>query len=165
MTRNIQRDIVAAPLSLLGLNNGNLYGTQGKKHIHALMDHGYIINTTGHHLRDLTESHKLEIGCSGKIFSNNLPALYGCISPFWISHTWKFMRDKNLSLEEGTVNLQPQRQKDSFIMGDFIAACIKGEPHSKINRCHIALHATCRSDISTVNGKAISLNAIKGKKN
>ena len=99
LPKNLQRDIVAALLSLLGLNNGTFYGTQGKNHIHALMDHGSSNNTTGHHFRDLIKSHKLETGCSGNLFSNNLPNLSFCIPPSWISHTWTFMRDNNLYLE------------------------------------------------------------------
>ena len=37
------------------------------------------------------------------------------------------MRDNNLSLEERTANLQPQKQNDSFIMEDFIADFIEGD--------------------------------------
>ena len=129
------------------------------------MDHGSNINTTGHHLRDLIESQKLEIVCSGNLFSNNLPVLSACINPSWILHTRTLLRDNNLSLEERTANLQPQRQNDSLFMEDFIADGIEGEPLSKINRCYLALQVTCRSNISTGNGKAIWFNAMKDKKN
>ena len=47
---NLQIYLVAGPQSFPGLNNGNIYGTQGRKHIYALMDHGYSKNTTGNHL-------------------------------------------------------------------------------------------------------------------
>ena len=124
-----------------------------------------ILHTTVHHIRDLIESHKLEIGCSGNIFSNNLPSLSRCIYPYWISHTWTFMRYNNLFLEEGTAHLHPQRQNNSFIVEYFIAAGIGGYLLSKLNMCHLALHASCRSNISIGDGKAISLNSLKYKKN
>ena len=99
LPRNLQRYIGDDPISLLGLSNGTLYGTQGKNHIQDLMDHGYSNNTTGHNLRDLIKAHTLEELCSRNIFSNNLPYLSVCISPSCISHTWTFMRDNNISLE------------------------------------------------------------------
>ena len=68
LLRNPQIDIVEYPLSVLRINNRTLYGTQGKRHIHALMYHVFSNNTTGNHFRDLIEAHKLEIGCSGNLF-------------------------------------------------------------------------------------------------
>ena len=50
-------------------------------------------------------------------------------------------------------------------MEDFIATGTQGDLPVKINRCRLALHATCRSDISTGEGKAISPNALKDKDN
>ena len=165
MTRNIQRYILADPLYILVLNNGTMYGTRGKTNIHALMDHRSSNNTTGNHLRDPLENHKLEIRWSGNLFLNNIPALSCCIYPSWIFHTWKFMREKNLSLEEGTANLQPQRQNNSFIMEDFIEADIDGYIMAELNRFRLTFRANCRSEISTGDGKDISLNTLKGKKN
>ena len=115
----LQRDIVYAPLSLIGLNNDTLLGTQVKKHIYALMDHVSSKNTTGHHLRDLIKSHKIKASWLGSILSNNLPAHSRCITTSWISYTWKLTRDKNFNLEEGTARIMPQKQNDSFILEDF----------------------------------------------
>ena len=83
-------------------------------------------NTTVHHLRDLIESHKLEIGFTDMLLCNNIPALNQCFTPSWIYHTWKFMRDKNLTLEEATSHLQPRRQNYSLIVEDFIATGFEG---------------------------------------
>ena len=69
---NAQIDIVAGPSSLLILKNRSLYGTQGSKHILVLMNLGKSDCITGQHLRDSIEAHKLEIGCSGYLFSNNI---------------------------------------------------------------------------------------------
>ena len=69
-----------------------------------------------------------------KYLFEQTPGLILLYPPSWIFHTWTFMRDNNLSLEEVTANLQPQQQNYYFIMEDFIAAGIKGEPLSKINR-------------------------------
>ena len=49
-------------------------------------------------------------------------------------------------------------------MEDFITTGIEEQLLAELNRCRLALHAKCRSDISTGGGKAISLKAFKGKK-
>ena len=96
---NRQRYIISKPLSQLGLNNGTIYGTQGKRHIYDLTDHESSYTTTGNHLRDMIESHKIYIGYSGPIFTENFQALYQSITPSSIFHTCQFMREKNLFIE------------------------------------------------------------------
>ena len=46
---NIHRGVVEGKLTHIGINNGSLYGNQGK--IFAMMNHGTSDNITGHHLR------------------------------------------------------------------------------------------------------------------
>ena len=150
---NIQRDLVSVPLSQLGLNNGTIYRTHGKKQFFSLMDHGGRYNNTGYHLQDLIEYKKLEIGCSGPLFDKNFQALYNCINPSWIAHTWQFMQENNLSTEETIVHLLPQRQNDSFITGDMMATGIEGKLLAELNICRKYLRLKLRSDIATGNGK------------
>ena len=68
------------------------------------------------------------------------------------------MWDKKLSIEEGTDNLQLQRQNNSFIMEDFIAAGMEVDILAELNRFGLFLHETCGSGISTDDGNDISLN-------
>ena len=90
------------------------------------MDHRSAESTTGHRLRYLIESHKLEVGYSVGLFTSNLLELYQCISPSCISHTWTFILNNNLSLEKITYNILHQFQNYRFVMEDFLAAGIKG---------------------------------------
>ena len=78
---NIQRDILAVPLTQIGMKKRIFYGTQVKKHICALMNFGNINCITGHYLRDTIETHKLGIVCSGILFYNNVMAIYQCAPP------------------------------------------------------------------------------------
>ena len=75
---NTHRDVVAVPSSILGIKNGSLYGTQGCKHILYQMKLGKVNCIAGHHLREYIESHKLDIGLSGPLFSNNFPSIIKC---------------------------------------------------------------------------------------
>ena len=81
---NWQGDIVSVPLSRHVLNKGTTYGTQGNKLICALMYHWGSTTTTGHHLQYLIEDHKLDIGCSGYLFSKNFQYLYHSTTHYWI---------------------------------------------------------------------------------
>ena len=125
------------------------------------MDHRSAESTTGHRLRYLIESHKLEVGYSVGLFTSNLLELYQCISPSCISHTWTFIRNNNLSLEKRTDDILHQFQNYIFVMEYFIAAGIEGEILAELNSCFQAIHTTCRSDTATGNRKAISANVWK----
>ena len=124
--KNIQRDIVAGNVYLLGLNKGAIYGTQGRKHICYLMDHGSIQNNACHQLIDLIEPHNLEIWYTDMILYNNIPSLTKYVTTSWISHTWKFARDKNLTIEEATFQFQPQRQNDYSSWKNLWPQALKG---------------------------------------
>ena len=88
---NMQRGIVAGTLEFLGIKNSTIYGTQGLKQIMALMNFGKTDSITGKQLRDSLESTKLEVGCSGPLFTNNFTSLSNCITDTWITNTWRFL--------------------------------------------------------------------------
>ena len=75
------------PKTLLLLNNSSLYGTQGKKHLHAIFNEDSSYSITGHHIQDEIEAHKLELGLSPDLFSNCLPPMLKCLTPISITHT------------------------------------------------------------------------------
>ena len=81
---NMQRYIVAGPLSSLGLNNRKIYGTQVLKHIMALMNFGKTDSITEKQLRASLESTNMEVGFSGTLFMNNYTSLSNCITNTWI---------------------------------------------------------------------------------
>ena len=116
LPNNIQRYVVSGPLSQIGLNNGTIYGAQGKNSFCAIMDHIGITTNTGHHMRDLIDYHNLEIGCLGSLFANNFQALYHSITPYWIAHTCQFMHENDLAIGETTVHILTQKQNELFIM-------------------------------------------------
>ena len=117
---NTQIDIVPVPSYIIGLINGSLYVTQGCKQILSLTNLAKSDYITGQHLRDSIETHKLDIGCSWYILSNNFPHLTKCTNNSWITNTWKSLCEKNMVIEENTPNLKPKFLKDSHIMEDFI---------------------------------------------
>ena len=146
---NMQRDIVSGPLSSLGLNNRTIFGTQGLKHIMAIMNFDKTDSVTGKQLRASLESTKLEVGWSGPLFTNNYPSLSNCITDNWISNTRKFLWEYNLVLEGKTTKLEIQRLNDSLIMEDFLKDGLEGTYLAELNRWILFLKVACLSDIST----------------
>ena len=59
------------------------------------MNFGISDAITRRHIRDDIEEHKIESGCGGTLFENNYTILMDCITPPWITHTWKFMWERN----------------------------------------------------------------------
>ena len=96
---NFQIDIVAISSSHMSLNNGKFYVTQGHKNIYALMNFSKSDDITDKHIRDAIGAHKLEAIYGGTILENNLPIIEKCITPSWVSHTWKFMWEKNIMFQ------------------------------------------------------------------
>ena len=72
---NFQLYILEDPLILLCTNNGSLYDNQGKKDIYNITNFVTSNRITGNRLMDNIKAHKLELGCSGPLFSNNLKYL------------------------------------------------------------------------------------------
>lgn len=131
---NFQRDIVAAPMSLLGMNSRSLYGTNGEKHIRALTNFETNNSITGHHIRDGFEAHKLELGFSVPLLYNNINSLSQCFTPLCTTNTWKFMWGGGIILEERTRYIHPQRQNNSHIIEYFIRTGFSGQELAEVNR-------------------------------
>ena len=108
-----------------GLNNGCLYCSKGQKAILALMEFRKSDFITTHHLWDSTEDRKLEIGCSGPLFENNISPLTKCTTKSWVTITWNFLWDNNMVIEEKILNMEPQCWEDSHIKTYFLRGSIQ----------------------------------------
>ena len=51
------------------------------------MNFGTSDSITGHHIREATKSHSLEIGLYGSLLYNNLRYLSECTITYWITHS------------------------------------------------------------------------------
>ena len=71
---NIERTVSKGPKNLLGLKNGSMYGTQGKKHLYVILNEIRADSITGRQIIDTIKAHRIEIGIPQHIFRN-------CLSP------------------------------------------------------------------------------------
>ena len=71
----------------------------------SLMNLGKTDSITGKHLRASLEITKLEVGCSGPLFTNKYLSISNYIINTCISNTWIFLWEYNLLIEGETANL------------------------------------------------------------
>ena len=119
---NIQRNLAKWPKTLLGLNNGSLFVTQGKKHLYDIIIESRADYITVHHIRDEIESRKIELGLPKCLFSNCLTPLEKFLNTTCITHTWQLMDKYDILVEEMKPNLFLQRLNCSFLMKNFLKA-------------------------------------------
>ncbi len=158
LPNNMPREIIYGPEKFLGLAHGSLFHTQGLRRIQAIMDHGLSQTTTGKQIRACIERHKLEVGCSGPLFSTDFQS-HGSTTTktTWIFHAWKYMWDNKMTLAESTPHLLPQRDNDVFIMEQLARAGHTPKQLSELNRCRLYLQVTTHSDISSGDGTSITM--------
>jgi hypothetical protein len=161
---NLPRSVVYGPDEYLGMNHGSLYHSQEAKHIQAIMDYGTTKTITGHQIRALIEGHKLEIGLGGPIFEKDWEQLRECVTPTWITDTWRYMWIEGIRLDESTPHLQLLRQNDAFIMEIFSSQGYSAEKLARLNRCRCHLQAVSLADISDGKGRMICSSAWKGQR-
>ena len=77
-------------------------------------------------------------------------------------HAWEFMSVYNISIPDLDQGIGLHRLQDCSIMDSFLDKGIKGEIITKANKCRIHLKAFHLSDITTGDGKAITISSWNG---
>ena len=160
--QNVAKEVRQGPRLYQGLDHKPLYFTQGLRHIEALQRHGKSDSITGRLIRTSVEALKLETGSPDSLFSTDF-ALFGPLATSsWCTHTWQFLSENDILVEEDTPNLQPRRDHDEFLIPAFLAAGVKGKRLLQANRCRLYLQATSLADIASGDGREIMENAWSG---
>eukprot|EP00957_Ditylum_brightwellii_P086323 6568423-Ditylum_brightwellii.AAC.1 len=84
----------------MGMDALQLYATQGEKHIRAILNHGNDDSITGKQLWACIERLKLEVGTSKSLFTNAYGTFKDCATDTWVKHTWKYMWEMGLVIDE-----------------------------------------------------------------
>ncbi len=146
-------DILQAPHKYYGLGLTNLYHEQGIQHLLALLQYGpHQDDTMGKLLQLGLETMCLELGLNGKIFSHDWHALHLLVTPTWLSQTWRFQTEYNISINTCTPEIPLSREGDQLLMMLFSQAGISGKELATLNCCHIFLQVATLADISDGSG-------------
>ena len=75
---------------------------------------------TGINIQDVIDVYKLRIWSAVSLYEENFPSLKEYITPYRISHTWKFMWYKKTIFQEGTHYIQIKPNNKYMIMEELI---------------------------------------------
>jgi hypothetical protein len=81
----------------------------------------------------------------------------------WVKHTWKFLADHGMTIEDRVGELKLRRQGDVFLTEAFIQHGLKGAALKRMNACRLYLRVETLSDITTADGRYISSWVLEGK--
>jgi hypothetical protein len=140
-----------------GLEVPDLYIEQGIAHITCLI--GYSVtkkHSTGLLLRHSCEAFKLEMGCSGSIFS--LPSSLACLAmPGWVSLTWLFAKQFNILIHNYLPEFEAPRAADCLLIPTFAGLGFASNQLVWLNQCRLYLRVSWLSKLCTADGTRIEV--------
>ena len=108
------------------------------------------------------EATKVEIGVGGSLFTQSLNQFGSLAMDSWVKHTWQFLSDYGITIEDQTGNLWLHHQDNMFLTTVFIQHGLKGAALKRLNACQLYLRIETLSDITTADGRYISGWALEG---
>jgi hypothetical protein len=106
MQRHLPRAVVYSPLKYQGMAIPNLYVETGIQHVALLLQETHANSPTGKLLRMSIEATKVEIGVGGLLFQQSFDRYGQLAMDSWIKHTWKFLSNHEITIEEQTSDLR-----------------------------------------------------------
>ena len=144
-----------APNSHFGGEFHTIRTTQLISHVETIVRQGPSASPTGQLLRASIENAKIEIGDGRSLFQRPYKEVHNLLTDSWIKSCWKEFEDHNVTVHEGTLNHQLQREDDKFLMIAFQQAGYDAATLRRLNRCRIFHRALLLSDVVTGNGRTL----------
>jgi hypothetical protein len=150
--RSFPRALLHGPKKYGGLEAPDLYIEQGIAHITRLIRYSCTKkHSTGLLFRHSCEAFKLEMGCSGNIFS--LPRSLTCLAtPSWVSSTWLFATQFNIQIDDDLPEFEAPRAADRLLIPTFAGMGFAGKQLVWLNQCRLYLRVSWLSDLCTADG-------------
>jgi hypothetical protein len=161
IVRSFPRALLHAPLKYGGLSIPDLYVEQGIAHILRLLRFSQSnSHSTGILIKHSCEAFKVNLGCNGRIFSLRL-TLEPLATEGWIKHTWRFLQEHSITIQDDIPDFAPIREGDSLLIPLFSKLGNAGKELQLLNQCRLFLRVLWLSDISTGSGTNIETHAVK----
>jgi hypothetical protein len=159
--RTFPRAILHAPRQYGGFQIPDLYVEQGIAHIQRLIRYSQSrTHSTGILIRHSCEAFKVAMGCKGFIFS--LPMILEPLAtPSWVTHTWKFLHEYKISINDDLPDFTPPRENDSLLIPLFVKNGYSGKELCYLNQCRLYLQVTWLSELATGDGTKLEVHATK----
>ena len=158
------KTLMYGPKEFQGLGIMHPFLHQELMHVAACIHEGERETITGELIRAGLEQMQLETGLPGYLFSQDYSILETLTTDCWLKTVWQFAWHNEMSIKDTVVKPKLYRDNDSFIMEEVIRHGFRAADLKKINECRMFLQVANLSEITTVDGKNITLNAWKGIK-
>ena len=113
VVHSIPRKVVYGPTKFQGLGVSNLFTFQKVEHIFRSLKYCWAEeHLTGQFIRQSLEATKLEIGCEGPLLSKSFHDLGMLATPMWITHTWEYLSQTQMAMEDDEADLRLFREGD-----------------------------------------------------
>ena len=164
ISRKFNRKYIHGPPECYGLSITSLYVYQGASHVDMLTSHWKEKSTTGELLRGTIECLKVELGLPSNPLQYEYERWSESITPCWITATWKFMSEYDISIDLEIPEIPLRREKDQYLMKMFYDSGATKIQLRDLNKCRLHLKVVTLADIFEANGKTITTQAWNGDK-
>jgi hypothetical protein len=162
--RSFPTAMVHAPLSRQGLALPHLYTEQGIAHILMILRHGHLPSDfTGQLLRAGLDELRLQLGLPGGVFAHNYRQFHSLVARDWLSHTWQFLWEHDLRIDDPGPHLSLRCRGDRFLIAAFSNGGFSGNDLRRLNQCRLFLRVSTLADICQGCGTRISTWAWNGE--
>jgi hypothetical protein len=80
----------------------------------------------------------------------------------WVKHTWKFLYEHGITIEDKVGDIQLKRRGDDYLMRIFTQYGYKGAALKRLNACRLFLQVETVADITMVDGRYIAAWVLEG---
>jgi hypothetical protein len=105
----------------------------GLLRIDLIASEGKANSITGGLVRTSIEATKLELGLASSVFESDFKKFGKLATECWITNSWKFMEEFNITMIEDTPQLALRRVGDKFIIDSFHRHGFKGKQLVRLN--------------------------------
>jgi hypothetical protein len=162
--RNFPHDILYGPKCLQGFGIFHPWYHQEIVHLLVCLKQTGIGGITGRQISASVEQMRLELGLTGWFTDHDYDIYAPLLTDCWMKTVWKFSHRFKIEIRDSETQLRRRRTKDQSLIQAFAHAGFRGTDLLKLNTCRMFLHSVMLSDIATISGLEITLEAWEGRR-
>jgi hypothetical protein len=157
LSRKFPSKVLYGPKIYQGLGIMHPYYNQELSHISPCLYEGERPTITGELIRASLEQLQVEIGLPGYLLQQDYSKLESLATECWLKTVWEFAWTNEIEIYDKSPKLELNRWNDAYLMEEFVRNGFIGHELKKLNECRMFLEVVNLSEITTVDGKTITL--------
>jgi hypothetical protein len=156
--------ILFGPTTLQGFGIMHPWYNQEITHLLVGMKQTTVGGITGSLISATMEQLHLEVGLSGFLTDHPYATYQRLITSSWISMAWSFLSRFRIELRDTEAKLFLRHINDQYLIEVFSQNGFCTQNLADLNICRMYLHTVTLSDLCTVDGRAVTLDACQGRR-